>query len=124
MAHDMLNPFRSWATVVDCGDIANSLFDKFEAVQELGQGLGRMASRVPKTTEKGDNVRLITIGGDHTISKLSNLAIITQLLKLMLTNTNQPSRLSELSIPCGERWRSFILMPTSTHGTRDSGEVA
>ncbi|GJD04015.1 agmatinase [Colletotrichum higginsianum] len=67
MAHDMLNPFRSWATVVDCGDIANSLFDKFEAVQELGQGLGRMASRVPKTTEKGDNVRLITIGGDHTI---------------------------------------------------------
>ncbi|CCF42998.1 agmatinase [Colletotrichum higginsianum] len=68
MAHDMLNPFRSWATVVDCGDIANSLFDKFEAVQELGQGLGRMASRVPKTTEKGDNVRLITIGGDHTIT--------------------------------------------------------
>ncbi|GKT42128.1 putative agmatinase 1 [Colletotrichum spaethianum] len=68
MAHNMMNPFRNWATVVDCGDIANSLFDKLEAVHDLQAGLGRMASRVPKTAEKGDSVRLITIGGDHTIT--------------------------------------------------------
>ncbi|ETS80259.1 hypothetical protein PFICI_07788 [Pestalotiopsis fici W106-1] len=68
MAHDMMNPFRDWATVVDCGDIPNSVFDKYEAVQELGQGLHAMASRRPKTTSKGDNVRLITVGGDHTIT--------------------------------------------------------
>lgn len=69
MAHDMMNPFLDWATVVDCGDIPNSLFDKYEAVQELGQGLHHMASRKPKATQKSDHVRIITIGGDHTISE-------------------------------------------------------
>ncbi|KEY64538.1 hypothetical protein S7711_03604 [Stachybotrys chartarum IBT 7711] len=68
MAHDMVNPFLDWATVVDCGDIPNSVFDKYEAVQELGRGLKSMASRKPKNLEKGDNVRLITLGGDHTIT--------------------------------------------------------
>ena len=69
MAHGMINPFLDWATVVDCGDIPNSVFDKYEAVQELGSGLHAMASRRPKTTDKGERVRLITIGGDHTISE-------------------------------------------------------
>lgn len=78
MAHDMMNPFRDWATVVDCGDIPNSVFDKYEAVQELGDGLNAMASRTPKSVDKGANVRLITIGGDHTISELTQRAIIRQ----------------------------------------------
>lgn len=69
MAHDMVNPFLDWANVVDCGDIPNSVFDKYEAVQELGSGLHAMATRKPKAVEKGENVRLITLGGDHTISK-------------------------------------------------------
>ena len=69
MAHGMINPFLDWATVVDCGDIPNSVFDKYEAVLDLGSGLHAMASRRPKTTDKGERVRLITIGGDHTISE-------------------------------------------------------
>ena len=68
MAHDMVNPFLDWASVVDCGDIPNSVFDKYEAVQELGAGLRSMATRKPKAAEKGDHVRLITLGGDHTIT--------------------------------------------------------
>ncbi|KAH8892787.1 agmatinase [Thozetella sp. PMI_491] len=68
MAHGMVNPFLDWATVVDCGDIPNSVFDKYEAVQDLGTGLHKMASRTPKNVAKGDNVRLITLGGDHTIT--------------------------------------------------------
>ncbi|KAH7013097.1 agmatinase [Ilyonectria destructans] len=68
MAHDMVNPFLDWATVTDCGDIPNSVFDKYEAVQELGSGLHSMASRKPKNTTMGDKVRLITLGGDHTIT--------------------------------------------------------
>lgn len=71
MAHEMMNPFLDWAAVVDCGDIPNSVFDKYEAVQELASGLHSMASREPKADEKGDHVRLITIGGDHTISTCS-----------------------------------------------------
>jgi agmatinase len=69
MAHNMINPFRDWATVVDCGDIPNSLFDKYEAVQELGHGIRAMSSRLPKTAQQGEKVRLVTIGGDHTISE-------------------------------------------------------
>lgn len=69
MAHEMMNPFMDWATVVDCGDIPNSVFDKYEAVQELASGLYSMASRKPKTEDRDEHVRLITLGGDHTISK-------------------------------------------------------
>ncbi|KAH7349749.1 agmatinase [Plectosphaerella cucumerina] len=68
MAHEMMNPFMDWAAVVDCGDIPNSVFDKYEAVQELASGLHSMASRTPKDVDKGDHVRLITLGGDHTIT--------------------------------------------------------
>jgi agmatinase len=75
MAHDMMNPFRDWATVVDCGDIPNSVFDKYEAIQELGKGLYRMASRQPRAEGKGDHVRLITLGGDHTISEFARRPI-------------------------------------------------
>lgn len=64
-----VNPFRQWANVVDCGDIPNSPFDKVEAIRQLAAGSSEILKRVPKNTAKGDRVRLITIGGDHTISK-------------------------------------------------------
>ena len=62
------NPFLDWATVVDCGDIVNSPFDKLQAIQELEQGWKKIGSRKPQKPEQGDHVRLISIGGDHTIS--------------------------------------------------------
>ncbi|KAF9885242.1 hypothetical protein FE257_000602 [Aspergillus nanangensis] len=63
-----VNPFRDWAQVVDCGDISNTPFDKLQAIQELEHGWKQIGARRPKNTEKGDNVRLISIGGDHTIT--------------------------------------------------------
>ncbi|TQN66684.1 putative agmatinase 1, partial [Colletotrichum shisoi] len=40
------------------------------AARTVSQRMGPSISyRVPKSTEKGDDVRLITIGGDHTIRK-------------------------------------------------------
>jgi agmatinase len=66
---------QKMATVVDCGDIPNSVFDKYEAIQELGKGLYRMASRQPRAEGKGDHVRLITLGGDHTISEFARRPI-------------------------------------------------
>ncbi|KAH6673411.1 arginase family protein [Halenospora varia] len=42
--HDGVNPFRDWATVVDCGNLSNTPFDKWLAVYQLD------------------------IGGDHTIT--------------------------------------------------------
>jgi agmatinase len=65
----MVNPLRDWATVVDCGDIANSPFDKITAIKELASGSSAILKQAPKNKDKSDHVRLITIGGDHTISE-------------------------------------------------------
>ncbi len=64
-----VNPFRNWATVTDCGDISNTPFDKLVAIQELEHGMKTINSMKPKNISASDAVRLITIGGDHTISK-------------------------------------------------------
>jgi agmatinase len=64
----LANPFRGWATIVDCGDISNSPFDKLQALSELEHGWKAIGARDPKNREKSENVRIISIGGDHTIS--------------------------------------------------------
>lgn len=64
-----VNPFRDWATVVDCGDIANTPFDKLQAIQELQKGWDAIGSRKVASTDHGNIPRIISIGGDHTISK-------------------------------------------------------
>lgn len=64
-----MNPFKSWAKVTDCGDISNTPFDKMYAVHELEKGMKAINQQKPKNASAGDAVRLITIGGDHTISQ-------------------------------------------------------
>ncbi|KAJ4421857.1 hypothetical protein N0V82_003457 [Gnomoniopsis sp. IMI 355080] len=63
-----VNPFRDWATVVDCGDISNTPFDKLQAIHELQKGWESVLLRTPKNLDKGGVPRLVSIGGDHTIS--------------------------------------------------------
>jgi arginase family enzyme len=67
MDHD-LNPFKAWATVVDCGDVANTPFDKLVAIHELEKGMKAMNVLEAKNDSVVDATRFITIGGDHTIS--------------------------------------------------------
>lgn len=67
-----VNPFRSWATVVDCGDIFNTPFDKHHALKQLEKGVSAIATKYPKNDTVGDAVRIVNIGGDHTISKLES----------------------------------------------------
>lgn len=67
MDHD-INPFLNWATVTDCGDIYNTPFDKLMAIDELESGWRSINAQTPKNLDKGDAVRTISIGGDHTIS--------------------------------------------------------
>ncbi|KAL4902907.1 hypothetical protein BDW74DRAFT_169195 [Aspergillus multicolor] len=66
--HPSLNPFTSWATIVDCGDIANTPFDKLAAIKQLQHGMAAILSGKTSSTEDGTQRRVITIGGDHTIS--------------------------------------------------------
>ncbi|KAI9702612.1 MAG: hypothetical protein M1836_001092 [Candelina mexicana] len=73
-----LNPYRSWAKILDCGDIPITPFDNAlaltqmsEAFLELGQRVG--AYKRPKTGLDEDvpgerKPKLITLGGDHSIA--------------------------------------------------------
>lgn len=70
MDHD-LNPYQNWAKVVDCGDIGNDPFDKLVAVHQLEKGMQAINNLKPANHSASDAVRLITIGGDHTISRCS-----------------------------------------------------
>ncbi|PQE23607.1 putative agmatinase protein [Rutstroemia sp. NJR-2017a BVV2] len=63
-----VNPFRSWATVVDCGDIFNTPFDKHLALKQLEKGVAAITAQKAKNHTVGDAVRIINIGGDHTIT--------------------------------------------------------
>lgn len=113
-----VNPFRNWATVTDCGDIKNTPFDKLVAIQELEHGMKTINSMKPKNVSAADAVRLITIGGDHTISKSS-----VECLMLCSNLAVQLYRSFEPCIPPGGGLPSFILIAISTHGTQSNLEV-
>ena len=81
--HKGVNPFKNWAKVVDCGDIDNNPFEKLIAVKELEKGIAGITKQTPKNTTASNAVRVVSIGGDHTISKspssLRNIEIVTDL---------------------------------------------
>ncbi|KAH7146332.1 arginase family-domain-containing protein [Dactylonectria macrodidyma] len=70
------NPFNSWATVLDCGDIPVTSYDNTYALQQIEEGHYSILSRAPMTDafKKGPAKkektlpRVITLGGDHTIT--------------------------------------------------------
>ncbi|KAK0720591.1 agmatinase 1 [Lasiosphaeris hirsuta] len=70
------NPFNSWAKVIDCGDIPVTSYDNTFALHQIEEGHFSILSRAPKTdaTKKGPSLlgktlpRVITLGGDHTIT--------------------------------------------------------
>jgi arginase family enzyme len=70
------NPFNSWATVIDCGDIRVTSYDNAYALRQIEEGHHSVLSRGPATNAhakgpaKGDKTlpRIITLGGDHTIT--------------------------------------------------------
>ncbi|KAK0728570.1 arginase family-domain-containing protein [Lasiosphaeria miniovina] len=70
------NPFNSWATVIDCGDIPVTSYDNTYALHQIEEGHYSILSRSPATDadKKGPSLqgktlpRVITLGGDHTIT--------------------------------------------------------
>ncbi|KAK8070186.1 hypothetical protein PG994_006802 [Apiospora phragmitis] len=70
------NPFNSWATVLDCGDIPVTSYDNAWALRQIEEGHFNILSRTPATdankrgpAKKGKTLpRVITLGGDHTIT--------------------------------------------------------
>ncbi|XXH03774.1 hypothetical protein Hte_010180 [Hypoxylon texense] len=70
------NPFNGWAKVLDCGDIPVTSYDNTWALKQIEEGHYNILSRAPKTAankpgpaKKGKTLpRVITLGGDHTIT--------------------------------------------------------
>ncbi|KAK1778204.1 arginase family-domain-containing protein [Copromyces sp. CBS 386.78] len=70
------NPFNSWATIIDCGDIPVTSYDNTFALTQIEQGHHSILSRKPTTDASlpGPSLagktlpRVITLGGDHTIT--------------------------------------------------------
>ncbi|CDS02893.1 hypothetical protein LRAMOSA00295 [Lichtheimia ramosa] len=63
-----VDPFSSWATVLDCGDIFMTPFDKELALRQLQYGYASLLDHPTADIEKGTIPRLLTMGGDHTIT--------------------------------------------------------
>ncbi|KAG2166467.1 hypothetical protein VTO58DRAFT_111190 [Aureobasidium pullulans] len=70
------NPFNSWATVIDCGDIPVTSYDNEWALKQIEEGHNSILMREPATNahmtgpSKHSKTlpRVITLGGDHTIT--------------------------------------------------------
>ncbi|KAK5081877.1 hypothetical protein LTR24_008079 [Lithohypha guttulata] len=70
------NPFNFWGKVIDCGDIPVTSYDNNYALQQIEHGHHTLLSRTPATAAKEVGLssksktlpRLITLGGDHTIT--------------------------------------------------------
>ncbi|TLD23222.1 hypothetical protein PspLS_07056 [Pyricularia sp. CBS 133598] len=71
-----VNPFNSWARVLDCGDIPVTSYDNTWALRQIEEGHHQILSRAPATNanKAGPALRsktlprVITLGGDHTIT--------------------------------------------------------
>lgn len=69
-----LNPFTSWASIVDCGDIPITPFDNALALRQMSEAYLELAGRGPteKSTESGvkyfSKPKVITLGGDHSVA--------------------------------------------------------
>ncbi|RVX67207.1 putative agmatinase 1 [Exophiala mesophila] len=70
------NPFNFWGKVIDCGDIPVTSYDNHYALQQIEDGHNALLMRTPFTAAKEPGIskagktlpRIITLGGDHTIT--------------------------------------------------------
>ncbi|PSN73118.1 Arginase/deacetylase [Corynespora cassiicola Philippines] len=70
----MLNPYTSWAKIVDCGDIPITPFDNGLAVRQMTEAYQELAARPPTTKSQSSSSpylhkpKLLTLGGDHSVA--------------------------------------------------------
>ncbi|TQW04103.1 agmatinase precursor [Cordyceps javanica] len=61
------NPYESWASVIDCGDIPVMPNDAVLAMEQMEDGLTSLLSHPTSATDRWDHPRLVLLGGDHSI---------------------------------------------------------
>ncbi|KXT02766.1 hypothetical protein AC578_5462 [Pseudocercospora eumusae] len=69
-----LNPYQSWAKVIDCGDVPVTPFDNALALRQMSEAYTNLAySKAPKSNAQSrikyrNTPKLIALGGDHSIA--------------------------------------------------------
>ncbi|KAF2832882.1 Arginase/deacetylase [Ophiobolus disseminans] len=69
-----LNPYTSWANIVDCGDVPITPFDNSLALRQMSEAFLELGKRpsTEKSTDSGvqyfKRPKLLTLGGDHSIA--------------------------------------------------------
>ena len=61
-----INPYESWATILDCGDIPVTPFDNALALEQMTQAYTELLKR--PATDPTKKPVLITLGGDHSVA--------------------------------------------------------
>ncbi|KKY24048.1 putative mitochondrial precursor [Diplodia seriata] len=69
-----MNPYTSWAKVLDCGDIPVTPFDNALALRQMSEAFVELGKRSPSPGSAGSSSayraksKLLTLGGDHSIA--------------------------------------------------------
>ncbi|KJZ76074.1 hypothetical protein HIM_04530 [Hirsutella minnesotensis 3608] len=62
-----INPYQSWAEIIDCGDIPITPFDNDIAREQMTQALTSLGKMATVST-RSPKPRLVTLGGDHSLT--------------------------------------------------------
>ncbi|KAF2842371.1 Arginase/deacetylase [Patellaria atrata CBS 101060] len=69
-----LNPYTSWANIVDCGDVPVTPFDNTLALRQMSEAFLELGQRSPpseslrSSSPYQQKPKLLTLGGDHSIA--------------------------------------------------------
>lgn len=69
-----MNPYREWATIIDCGDIPITPFDNALALRQMTEAFTNLAHSTAtkqnreSSSEYRHKPKLLTLGGDHSIA--------------------------------------------------------
>jgi agmatinase len=61
-----INPYKSWATLLDCGDIPITPFDNALASRQMYEAFLELGTRPAASSKK--TPKLVTLGGDHSVA--------------------------------------------------------
>ena len=80
-----INPYRSWATILDCGDIPVTPFDNALAARQMSEAFLELGSRstVGGLAAKA-RPRVLALGGDHAIG-LAELRALKEIYGVPIT---------------------------------------
>lgn len=69
-----MNPYTSWATILDCGDIPVTPFDNALALRQMSEAFIELGKRAPPPPSAASSSayrsrsKLLTLGGDHSVA--------------------------------------------------------